>query len=82
MQLTLELPDSACHTLRRSPAELPHELRVAAALKWYEAEMVSQSRAAELAGLSRADFLLAAGRYGVSAVQMTSAELEEELARE
>lgn len=82
MQLTLELPDSACDTLRRSPAELPGELRVAAALKWYESEMVSQSKGAELAGLSRAEFLQAAGRYKVSAVQMNSDELREELERD
>ena len=82
MQLTLELPDSACRTLRRSPAELPRELRIAAALKWYEAGMVSQGKAAELAGLPRADFLLEAGRFRVSAAQITPEDLEEELTRD
>ena len=82
MQLTLELPDSACRTLRLSPAGLSRELRIAAALKWYEAGMVSQSKAAELAGLPRAQFLMEAGRFRVSAVQSTEAELEEELNRD
>lgn len=82
MQLTVELPDSVCRTLRRSPAELPRELRIAAALKWYEAGMVSQSKAAELAGLPRVAFLLEAGRFRVSAVQVTPENLEEELSRD
>jgi len=82
MQLTLELPDDACRALRLSPAALKRDLRVAAALKWYEAEMVSQSKAAELAGLSREEFLREAGRFRVSAAQATSAEMDAELARE
>ena len=51
------------------------ELRIAAAVKWYELARVSQGRAAEIAGLSRAAFIEALGRYGVSPFQQTADEI-------
>ncbi len=53
-------------------------MRLAAAVKWYETAAVSQSKAAEIAGLSRAEFLAALGQFGVSPFQTTSEELREE----
>lgn len=44
--------------------------------------MLSQSKAASVAGVSREAFLLAAGRFQVSAVQSNSVELAEELSRD
>jgi len=44
--------------------------------------MISQSKAAVIAGVSREDFLLGGGRFQVSAVQATHEELAEELARD
>ncbi len=44
--------------------------------------MISQSKAATLAGVSREAFLLGAGRFRVSAVQSTTKGLAEELARD
>ena len=82
MQIEFDLPDSAFSALRLSPAEFMHEMRLAAALKWYEARMLSQSKAASIAGVSREAFLLAAGRFGVSAVQATADDLAEELSRD
>jgi len=51
--VTLELPDDAFSALHTSPEEFGQELRLAAAIKWYEMERISQGKAAELAGLSR-----------------------------
>jgi predicted HTH domain antitoxin len=42
---------------------------LAAAVKWYEMKQVSQGRAAEIAGLSRAEFIDSLGRFGVSPFQ-------------
>jgi hypothetical protein len=44
--------------------------------------MISQSKAAALAGVSREEFLLGAGRFQVSAVQANPDEIAEELARD
>ena len=81
MQIEIDFPESAFSALRLSPSQFAGELRLAAAAKWYEAGMISQSKAAVLAGLSREAFLLGAGRLGVSAFQITSEELAEELTR-
>lgn len=78
----MEFPESAFSALRLSREEFAREMRLAAALKWYEAGMISQSKAAELAGISREAFLLGAGRFKVSAVQATPAELATELTRD
>jgi predicted HTH domain antitoxin len=56
------------------------EMRLAAAVKWYEMGKVSQSKAAELTGLSRQEFLGALNRFNVSPFQVTPNELKEEIA--
>ncbi len=55
---------------------------LAAAVKWYEVGTLSQSKAAEIAGVSRYQFLEALDRYNVSPFQVTSEELVQELARD
>jgi predicted HTH domain antitoxin len=44
-------------------------MRLMASIKWYETGMLSQERAAELAGQSRQEFLLSLSRVGVSPFQ-------------
>jgi predicted HTH domain antitoxin len=68
-------------TLRRSLEEVAREMRLAAAILWYAQGRISQSRAAELAGVSRAEFLDALSASGVSASQETPEDLDEVLAR-
>jgi len=64
---------------------VPHDLdpgepmRVAAAVKWYEVGRMSQGRAAEIAGLTRANFIGALSRYRVSPFQYRAEELTEDL---
>ena len=77
--VTVEVPDSAFSALRRSPEEFAREMRIAAAIQWYHQELISQGKAAEIAGLSRADFLDALFRAKVPACQITVEELKEEL---
>jgi len=79
-QLTLDMPEEAFAALRKDPKEFARELCIAAAVKWYELEMVSQGRAAEIAGLTRAEFITALGRYRVSPFQYTAEEVMAELA--
>lgn len=63
--------------LHFDPQTFTRELRTAAAVAWYERQQVSQGRAAEIAGLSRAEFIDALGRFGVSPFQDTLDELLE-----
>ena len=77
--MKLELPDGAFSALHISPDEFGRELLLAAAVKWYEITAISQEKAAEIAGLSRVDFLEALGRFRVSPFQYGSQEVLEEL---
>ena len=61
--------------------DFARELRLAAAVKWYELKVLSQERAAHVAGLSRAEFLDALGRFRVSPFQYGPDEVWEEAAR-
>lgn len=77
--VTIDLPDSAFSALRLSPVEFVREMRVAAAVQWYAQQQVSQGKAAELAGLSRAEFINELFRRKVPAVQVTIEELRKEI---
>jgi len=79
--LTIELPDGAFSALRRSPQEFAKEMRIAAAIQWYAQQQISQEKAAEIAGLSRAEFLDELFRRRVPASQVTLHELVKEIER-
>ena len=79
VHLTIELPRDLFSALRQEPEEFVREMRLAAAVKWYETEKVSQAKAAEIAGLSRAEFLAALDRFGVTPFQVTADELVQEV---
>lgn len=77
VHIGLDMPEEAFSALRKSPEDFAREMRLAAAVKWYELAMISQSKAAEIAGLSRQEFMLACSRLGVSPFQVTAEELAE-----
>ena len=82
VQVVLELPEEVFSALLRTPEAFVSEMRLAAAVKWYEIGEISQSKAAELAGVSRQEFLASLARFNVSPFQVTPQELAQEWARE
>ena len=74
IHLSIELPRDAFSALRQEPVVFVQEMRLAAAVKWYEVGRISQAKAAEIAGISRAEFLAALARYGVTPFQYQSAD--------
>ena len=74
-----ELDSDAFSALRLSPKEFVCEMRIAAAVQWYHQGLVSQEKAAELAGQSRMEFLDELKRREVTACQFTLEDLREEI---
>jgi len=78
-KITIDLPNSVYSALRKDPEDFVNEMRLAAAIKWYEIGEVSQDKAAEIAGISRAEFLAALARYKIDFIQLEKSDLEDEL---
>jgi len=76
----VQLPEETFSALRRSPDEMAGDLRLAAAVHWYSRGLISQERAAQVAGLDRTDFILALAREGVDAFAVDMTSLRRELA--
>lgn len=77
--LKVDIPEGAFSAIKKSPSEFVHEMRLAAAVKWYEMGTVSQEKAAEIAGLSREEFITSLARFQVSPFQYTSEDVKREL---
>ena len=80
--VSFDLPAGALSALRLSPSEFVKEMRVAAALLWYSHGEISQSKAVEIAGTSRAEFIDELAHRRIPVVQVTADELQEEIHRE
>jgi predicted HTH domain antitoxin len=81
-EIVFDLPPTVFSALRKAPAEFAAEMRLAAALHWYSQGTISQGKAAEIAGVSRAELLDELHRRKIPAIQVTPEELEEELRRD
>jgi predicted HTH domain antitoxin len=79
--LTMQLPEDIFSTLRRSPDEFVQELRIAAAIHWYQRARISQEKAAQIAGLHRNDFLRMLAREEVDVFTVDFDDLARELER-
>lgn len=75
----IELPESLLLATGQSRSEFEAEARLLLLAKMFELGRVSSGRAAEICGLSRVEFLLSAGRLGISVAQQDEDELRREL---
>jgi len=82
MSVHLDLPEELFSALRRSPNEFVREMRLAAAIHWYERGKMSQEKAAQIAGLDRTQFLDALAREGVNVFAVDEDDLKRELERD
>jgi predicted HTH domain antitoxin len=80
--LMIEMPDSVFPALHRAPEEFIREMRIESAVQWYAQHRVSQEKAAEIAGLSRAELIDELARRRIPVIQVSFDELMEEVRRE
>ena len=73
--LRIDMDDDVLLGLQRTAEEFAVDLRLAAAVKWYEMGTVSQEKAAQIAGLNRSAFIEALGRFGVSPFQESADDI-------
>jgi len=76
--IKIEVPISVFSALKQTTEEFAQSLRIAAAVKWYERGMISQGKAAEIAGLCREDFIMALGQFDISPFQYSAEEILKE----
>jgi hypothetical protein len=77
----VQVPDDTFVTARRSPDEVAREMRIALAVRWYELGIVSQGKAAEIAGMSRSEFIDTLGAFDTSVSQETIDDVRVALGR-
>ena len=78
VMLSFEINRDSLSALRKDPEHFLPEMRLAAAVKWYELGILSQSKAAEVAGVSRSEFLASLSRFQVSPFQYGADEIADE----
>jgi predicted HTH domain antitoxin len=77
--ISLKIPEEVLISLKETPESLSRKISILAAVKLFELGKLSSGRAAQLAGISRVEFLMALGRYQVSLFSLTSQQLEQDV---
>ena len=76
-QIVIDVPEKVLLAEKKDEADFARELRILAAVKLYELGRLSSGRAAELAGMSRVEFLLELGKYKVFPFEAELRDLED-----
>ena len=75
-QVVIDIPETVLLSEKTDEITFARELRTLAAVKLYELGRLSSGRAAELAGMTRVEFLLSLGRYKVFSLRAELQDLE------
>ena len=75
----IEIPEETLISLKTAVESFAHDLKLLAAVKLFELGKLSSGRAAQLAGMTRVEFLLALRRFRVSPFQTTPEELSKDV---
>ncbi|MBD1808415.1 UPF0175 family protein [Microcoleus sp. FACHB-SPT15] len=79
-QIVINVPEAVLQAENSDADTFARELCILAAVKLYELGRLSSGRAAELAGMSRVEFLMNLGRYKVFPLEAELQDLESDFA--
>jgi len=77
--IQIEIPEEVLISLKETPETISRELSILAAVKLFELGKLSSGRAAQLAQVSRVEFLNLLGRYQVSPFALSPEALERDV---
>lgn len=75
----LNIPEEVLISLKETPETISQELSMLAAVKLFELGKLSSGRAAQLANISRVEFLNSLGRYQVSPFPLSPEDLAQDV---
>lgn len=81
-KVSVDLPEEIFSARRLPPDDFMRDMRLAAAIYWYQKGEVSQEKAAQIAGLNRRDFLASLAREQVDVFSVDFDDLQQELKRD
>ena len=70
--IPIQLPEELLTNLQQTPATFANEIKILAAVKLFELGRLSSFHAAQLAGMSRRDFVTNLGDYQVSPLSLAA----------
>jgi predicted HTH domain antitoxin len=79
VELTIDMPDEALSALREAPERFAVELRFAAVVQWYHQGRISGSKAAQVAGMTRLEFLDELARRRLDVLEVDLERLRREI---
>jgi len=79
VKLMIEMPEEAFSALRATPQRFATEMRFAAAVQWYHQGLISGSKAAQIAGMTRLEFLDELARRRLDVIKLDIDQLRREL---
>jgi predicted HTH domain antitoxin len=81
-ELKIKYPSGFELAVHMTKEEMEHHIRLMASLKMFELGKVSSGKAAQLAGMTRVEFLETCGRYRVSVFNYPLDEVEREIRKD
>lgn len=78
-RVEIAIPEETLISLKTDAESFGREILLLGAVKLFELGKLSSGRAAQLAGLSRVEFLMELRRYGVSPFQLSAEELHQDV---
>ncbi|MDJ0556904.1 MAG: UPF0175 family protein [Microcoleaceae cyanobacterium MO_207.B10] len=74
--ITINLPNEIFYSRRLPPKEFVEDLRLVAAIYWYQKGEIYQEKAAKIVGINRRDFLKALSREQVDVFNVDFNDLQ------